>query len=141
MSVLTKENNLITKFQTSYLEVNYNEKRKIVAYKWIGHIMETEAKTGMAKILDIIKETKSKNLLADITSFKGGSVDTAKWVNDVWSQQLVNAGLRNVAVNVPLSAFGEFSNKIALGEKFISLLKVEKFTSLDEAYSWFEKNA
>src|SRR5687768_6610877 len=127
MSLLTKENSSTTKFKTSYIEVNYNEKRKIVEYKWIGRISDGDAKTGMAKLLDIIKTTKSKNLLADITSFQGGSVETAKWVNDIWSKQLVEAGLKNVAVNVPLSAFGEFSNKLALGEKFVSLLKVEKF--------------
>ena len=141
MITLTKNNVLEAKFKTSYLEVNYNSIHQVVEYKWIGHIKDADAKTGMNKITEIIKQMKAKNLLADISAFKGGSVDAAKWVNDVWSDHLVNAGLKNVAVNVPANAFGEFSNKLALGEKFVSLLKVEKFQSFDQAYIWFEKHA
>ena len=70
--------------------------------------------------------------------FKGGTVETAKWVGEVISEKMKAAGVEKVAVAIPESAFGEFSNRIALGEKFVSLLNVEKFTSAKDAYAWFD---
>ena len=128
-------------FKAHYIEVSYDEEKNIIIYKWLGRISDEDAKTGMLKILDIIKKTKSQNLVADLTAFLGGSVNIAKWVNDEWSQMIYDAGLRNVAVKLPESAFGGFSNTVALGLKFVSLMKVEKFVSLADAYSWIEKNS
>ncbi len=127
-------------FKTAYLEVKHDEKNNIIIYKWIGRINDEDAKTGMLKILEIIKRNKTPNLVADLTAFLGGSVNTAKWVNEEWSQMIYNAGLRNVAVKLPESAFGGFSNTVALGLKFVSLLNVEKFITLEDAYHWIEKN-
>jgi hypothetical protein len=128
----------ITTFKASYIEVVYNSQDKAVEYKWIGFIKEDDAKVGLQKILETIKEKKAINLIADIKEFKGGTVETAKWVNEVWSDQLVAAGLKNVAITVPENIFGEFSNKVALGEKFVKNLKVEKFSSVVQARAWLK---
>ena len=127
-----------TTFKTSFIEVKYNSVDRVVEYKWIGFVNEADAKTGLIKILETIKQNKVKHLIADIKEFRGGTVETAKWVNDVWSDQLVQAGLRNVAITVPENIFGEFSNKVALGEKFVQKLKVEKFSSVAQARVWLK---
>lgn len=130
---------LIEKYKAPYLEVLHNAENNVIIYKWIGRISDQDARNGMNKILNIIKETKAQDLVADLTAFTGGSVETAKWVNDEWGQMLVNVGLKNVAVKLPESAFGGFSNTVALGPKFVSLLHVEKFVSIDDVYRWIEK--
>lgn len=127
------------KYKTPYLEVLHNEEKNVIIYKWIGRISDQDARNGMTKILNIIRDAKAEDLVADLTAFTGGSVETAKWVNEEWSQLLVKAGLKHVAVKLPESAFGGFSNTVALGPKFVSLLKVEKFVSLDDVYRWIEE--
>jgi hypothetical protein len=129
---------MITTFKAPYVEVLYNPIDKIVEYKWIGFIKEDDARVGLQKILETIRDKKAIHLLADIKEFKGGTVETAKWVNETWSDQLVQAGLKNVAITVPENIFGEFSNKVALGEKFVKSFKVEKFASAVQARSWLK---
>lgn len=123
-----------------HLEVYRDEEKNIIIYKWNGRINDVDGKNGMLKILEIIKKHRAKALVADLTSFLGGSVTIGKWVNEEWSQMLYDAGLRNVAIKLPESAFGGFSNTVALGLKFVSLLNVEKFVSSDEAYHWIDQN-
>jgi hypothetical protein len=119
--------------------VAYNAVQKTVEYKWIGFISAQQAKAGMDQINAIIKETRASNLLADVSQFKGGAVESAKYVNEVWCEQLKRLGITHVAVNVPESAFGDFSNRMALGERTVTLLKVEKFVSHEDAYKWFNR--
>ena len=118
-----------------YAEVDRNN--SVLLYQWKGHIMDDEAKEGFLSLTKLIKEHNLVNLLADITKFKGGTIATAKWVNTQWSEMVKEAGIKKVGVLVPESAFGEFSNQVALGEKFVSLLEVEKFNDISDAYAWF----
>lgn len=119
------------------LYVEVDRANKVLLYQWKGHILNGEAKEGFSLIADLIKANEVGNLIADLFKFKGGTVETAKWVNDTYSDMLKNAGIKKVATTIPESAFGEFSNRLALGPKTVSLLEVEKFTSAQEAYDWF----
>lgn len=127
-------------FEAPYLIVSVNEGEKAIIYKWKGHIKDEEATKGMNLITENIRKYSLKNMVADLNEFKGGSVNIAKWVNDVWSENLKAAGLEKLAVNVPESAFGDFSNKLALGAKTVSLLKVNKFTTITDAFTWFKQS-
>ncbi|WKN30797.1 STAS/SEC14 domain-containing protein [Porifericola rhodea] len=127
------------KYKAAYLEITHDEQKNVVFYKWIGRISDEDARKGMDQILDVIKSTQSVDLVADLTAFTGGSVEIAKWVNEHWSDMLVAAGLKNVAVKLPESAFGGFSNTVALGPKFVSLINVEKFVSNEDVYAWIEQ--
>ena len=138
MSISTATGKVV--FDAPYLMVSINEEERAIIYKWIGHIKDEEAQKGMNLITDNIRRHSLKNMVADLNEFKGGSVNIAKWVNEVWSENLKAAGLEKLAVNVPVSAFGDFSNKLALGAKTVSLLKVNKFTSFSDAFAWFKQN-
>lgn len=127
-------------FDAPYVVVYINKEESTLIYKWMGHIKDEDALKGMNLITENIRTHSLKNMIADITEFKGGSVNTAKWVNEVWSEQLQAAGLQKLAVNVPASAFGDFSNKLALGAKTVSLLKVSKFITFADAFAWFKQN-
>ncbi len=119
-----------------YVEIDASS--KVLLYQWKGHILDDEAKAGFLQIIDLIERNRITNVVADLFKFKGGTVETAKWVGEVISEKMKAAGVEKVAVAIPESAFGEFSNRIALGEKFASLLNVEKFTSAKDAYAWFD---
>jgi hypothetical protein len=130
-------NNVQVAINTAKLYVEVDASSSVLLYQWKGHILDDEAKAGFTQILDLIKKNHVTNVVADLFKFKGGTVETAKWVNDVLAEKLKTAGVKKVATTVPESAFGEFSNRIALGEKTVSLLQVEKFTSAKDAYAWF----
>lgn len=127
-------------FDAPYVEVYMNKEESTLVYKWIGHVKDEDALKGMNLITENIRKHSLKNMIADLNEFKGGSVNTAKWVNDVWSENLKAAGLKKLAVNVPVSVFGDFSNKLALGTKTVSLLEVNKFTTFADAYTWFKQS-
>lgn len=119
------------------LYVEVDQENSVLLYQWKGHILDDEAKEGFLQIIELIKEHEIQNLIADLFKFKGGTVETAKWVNDTYSELLKGAGIKKVATTIPESAFGEFSNRLALGAKTVTLLKVEKFTNTPDAYKWF----
>lgn len=121
------------------LYVEVDQTNKVLFYQWKGHIPDDEAKAGFEKVLNLVKTYKIIYIVADLFEFKGGTVATARWVNDKYSVMLKEAGVQKVATTVPESSLGEFSNRIALGEKLVSLLEVEIFTSIQKAYKWFKQ--
>ena len=135
MTTILKE--ALVAIDTPKLYVEVDKAHRVLLYQWRGHILDGEAKDGFSRIIELIKTHKVNNIIADLFKFKGGTVETAKWVNETYSGMLKNAGIEKVATTIPESAFGEFSNRLALGEKTVTLLKVEKFTSAQDAYQWF----
>ena len=131
-------NDVRVAIDTSKLYVEVDTSNSVLLYQWKGHILDDEAKAGFLQIIDLIKKNRITNVVADLFKFKGGTVETAKWVGEVISEKMKAAGVEKVAITVPESAFGEFSNRIVLGEKFVSLLNVEKFTNDKDAYAWFD---
>ncbi|WKN45721.1 STAS/SEC14 domain-containing protein [Tunicatimonas pelagia] len=139
MNTMNTEKETVVAIDESKLYVEINPDKNVLMYQWKGHILDEETREGFLRILNLIKKHQIVNLIADISQFKGGSIKTAKWVDEQWSEMLKGNGVEKIAIVVPESAFGEFSNSVALGQKFVSLLEVEKFTSSAEAYAWFEK--
>ena len=119
------------------LYVEVDRANSVLLYQWKGHILDGEGKDGFLQIVDLIKKNRISNLIADLFKFKGGTVETAKWVNNTYSGMLKEAGIKKVATTIPESAFGEFSNRLALGDQTVALLEVEKFTNTQDAYDWF----
>ncbi|MEM9834758.1 MAG: STAS/SEC14 domain-containing protein [Bacteroidota bacterium] len=120
-----------------YAEID--AEKSVLMYQWKGHILDEEAEKGFLNLLALIKKHRIANVVADVSKFKGGTVKTAKWVNDHYSEMLRDAKVQKIAVIVPESAFGQFSNMVALGEKTVTLLDVEKFTNIESAYIWFDQ--
>lgn len=130
-------NDVLVTIDHDKLYVEVDPLNHVLLYQWKGHILDGETKEGYQQILKLIKKHQITYLIADLYKFKGGMVETGKWVNETLSELLKSAGIQKVATTLPESAFGEFSNRIALGDKTVSLLKVEKFTNTKDAYQWF----
>ena len=137
MSTINRE--VVAAIDEPKLYAEIDSDKNVLMYQWKGHILDEEAKKGFSDILDLAKKHQITEIIADISQFKGGTVKTAKWVDEHYSDMLKEGGVEKIAVIVPESACGEFSNSVALGEKFVSLLQVEKFTSSASAYAWFGK--
>ncbi|MGB3777123.1 MAG: hypothetical protein WA960_02105 [Tunicatimonas sp.] len=135
---MIKENTTLM-HQTPYLEVYHDHQINVVIYRWIGRVKDQDSKSGLHTIVDIIKKKKAKSTVADLTRFMGGPVETAKWMNEVGSKMLADAGVEKMALKLPESAFGEFSIKLALGSGFSSSITVEKFTDWTDIYRWLEQ--
>ena len=135
MTTILKEAKIAIDNSKLYVEID--RANSTLLYQWKGHILDGEARSGFTQIIELIKANNVKNLIADLFRFKGGTVETAKWVNENYSRMLKEAGIKKVATTIPESAFGEFSNRIALGDKTVTLLEVEKFTSAHDACQWF----
>lgn len=125
--------------QTPYLKIHHDHQKNIVIYQWFGKVNDKDSKSGVHTIVDIIKKKKTKSTVADLTDFRGGTVETAKWINEVGNRMLADAGVECMALKIPESAFGEFSITLALGSQFPSPFTVEKFTSWDDIYRWIEQ--
>jgi len=126
----------VSHFKSPYLEIVYNGAQKTVEYKWIGFVNDEKSREGMKKITEAIVKYKAPYLIADLHEFKGGTPETAKYVQEVWIEDLKKAGIQKVALNVPESIFGEISNKKALREKATEYFKIEKFINFTNAYDW-----
>lgn len=122
---------------TSKLYVEVDALNSVLLYQWKGRLGDSEAKAGFAEIVDLIMKHRITYLIADLHKFEGGTVETANWINDTLSETLKATNLKKIATTVPESAFGEFSNRFAMGEKMVSLHQIEKFTNSQDAYEWF----
>lgn len=99
-------------------------------------MQEDEARLFFEKILLYASQTGSRNLIADLSEFKGAHMNLAKYVNHIWSKQLAQTGIRRVAMTLPVSKFGAFSNRIASGPEVQANLITKEFESLDDAVRW-----
>lgn len=123
-------------FIEPYLEARVDNELKAIVYKWKGYIRDEEAMTGMRRLLDMVKQSKAVNLLADLTAFAGGSVEMAKWIDRIWSAQLKEAGVKNLAIILPISSVGEYTNTLALGPHAAQNLNSKLFDSEQKAAEW-----
>ncbi len=123
-------------FQLPFIEVKYLAEIHTLEYQWKGFIKNNDALLAMRKITALVKEKNASALLADLTAFGGGSSETSQWVDAVWSPDLHLAGIRHLAIVVPVSIFADFTNKVALGVNTLSLFNIQKFKSVEEAYHW-----
>ncbi len=140
MSTIANASNGHAIFVAPYVEVYINKEENTLLYKWIGPLKDEDALEGMNLITENIRKHSLRNMIADLSEFKGGSVNVAKWINDIWSEKLKAAGLQKLSVNEPVSSLGDFSNKLAQGAKTLSLLQIRKFTTLADAYNWFKSS-
>lgn len=129
------ENSVII-FKCDYLEVRHNAEHTTVEYKWIGFVNDEKSRAGMTKITEAIVKYKTPYLLADLWEFKGGTPETAKYVQEVWIEDIKKAGVKKIALNVPESIFGEISSQKALGDKGSKYFQMEKFTTYEQVYNW-----
>jgi hypothetical protein len=60
-------------------------------------------------------------------------------VNTVWSPSLHKAGIKHLAIVIPLSIYGSFTHSEALGENTISLFTIETFKTVQEAKEWLRE--
>lgn len=129
-------------FDASYLTVQHVPSCKAIHYELKGYLTEEEAMSFFEKILHFAEETQSKNLIADLSVFKGAHMNLAKYVDQVWSKQLAHKGIRRVATKPPFSKFGAFADKIAAGPGATSNLITKYFESMDDAVKWvyYEEN-
>lgn len=123
-------------FETSYFTIQHIPSCKAIQYQLKGYLTESEARDFFEKILSYTIETKSNNLIADLSDFKGSHMNLAKYIDQVWSKQLSRAGIKRVARNHPTSKFGAFSNKIASGPGVQANLIIKEFETLDDAVKW-----
>lgn len=123
-------------FKSSYLTAQHIPACKAIHYELKGYLTEEEARLFFDKILAYAKQTNSKNLVADLSEFKGAHMNLAKHVNQVWGRQLAEVGVKRVATKLPVSKFGAFANKIAAGPEIHAHLITREFDSLDEAVRW-----
>lgn len=123
-------------FEYSYLTAQHIPSCKAIHYQLKGYLTEEMAMDFFKKILYYAEETQSKNLIADLSEFKGAHINLAKYVDKVWGKQLAKAGVKRVAIKPPASKFGAFSNKIAAGPGVHTYLITKEFDSIDEAVRW-----
>lgn len=123
-------------FESSYLTAQHIPACKAIHYELKGYLTEEEARVFFDNILMYAEQTNSKNLIADLSHFKGAHMNHAKYVNHVWSKQLAEIGIKRVAIKLPVSNFGAFANKIAAGPEVHAHLITREFATMDEAVRW-----
>jgi len=121
------------------LYVEVDALNSVLLYQWKGRILDNEARAGFLAILDFIRKHEISNIIADVSKFEGGMINTVQWINDKYSEMLKEAGVQKIAVTVPKCVFGEFSARTEFGEKIVTLLDVKKFSCAEDAYIWFEQ--
>ncbi|MEM9676405.1 MAG: hypothetical protein AAF992_27685 [Bacteroidota bacterium] len=121
------------------LQVRVDALNSVLSYQWKEPILDDEVTTGFLAILNLIERHSIANVIADLSAFEEGTVTTDRWINDNYCETLKEVGIRKMAVIVPENAFNEFSNRMVLSEKVVSLLNAKKFTSKEDAHIWFQQ--
>jgi hypothetical protein len=105
-------------------------------YCWNGRICDEQAREGIKIINKILKQVRENSLVADLMDLAGFPMQMATWMNEVWREQLLAAGVENIAVIMRRNPYGAFTHLLVTNDKFSALLNVEQFDCLPGARSW-----
>lgn len=139
MDYISKINTYPTLYQDPFLLIKHVPEQETLFYKLSGYLEEPEGNIFFRKVLEEIEATKARKLVADLAEFKGGSITLAKYIDQVWTYKLANAGVIRIAFTNPRSKFGKFTNKVATGSQANMLLELRGFKNLNAAFDWVEQ--
>lgn len=121
---------------SSFCQIDHLPVCKTICYQLKGYLEEDDAREFLEKVLFYIQKTQSQNLIAELSDYKGTHMDLAKYLGQVWSHKLTRFGVKRIAINVPKSKFGAFSNKISTISQGQTDLTYKDFNNLDDALAW-----
>ena len=116
--------------------IGYDADVPCVIMTWKGYATSREFREANERILGVIVERKSSNLLADIKEFVLIGADDQHWLTSNWIPRATGAGLRNVAMIS--SSF--YFNRVAVGNVEGKLdperIILQYFDTRDAAREW-----
>lgn len=87
-------------FENDIVSIEYLSDANAGQGIWKGHALKDQYKEGMNKALELIKERKLERWIADLTDLGVISGENQKWTNEVWFPQVLEAGLKRMAIVV-----------------------------------------
>lgn len=129
-----------TYYKGSFLEVNYNEHKKMLEARWLGYQDYDSVKKGCLIILDMMVKNKCSDVLNDNSNVIGNWSEAVDWAGLVWFPEMEKNGLKHFAWIYSPSTFSKLSaNKIFDITRKTPSIKF--FTDKQEGMEWIEGKA
>jgi hypothetical protein len=118
-----------------YLTATRDRTNNWIHAAWSGvQTLETIQAGGLAYI-DMLKAEPCAKLLNDHRELIGRFTEANDWIAQVWTPQIIQAGLRYFAQVLAPGIFGQFSMQ-ELHQRIGDQFEIRLFARLDEAQDW-----
>lgn len=126
-------------YDKKFCKIYFDEESNSVVLQWIGFAESDQFREACNQSLELLKEKKTKFMIADNTDAKIVSVEDQKWMIDDWFVQAYDAGYRGSAVILAKNVYRELALTNIINhldkEKFV----VKYFEHLSEAKQWIKE--
>ena len=138
-----------TLFESDCVRCEMDEEIPVLRHRWLRKPSSEEFRDGLKNVLKEYKELSKSSpglkWLADTQLLGELSPEDEKWLVDEWDDMLFReAGVKVHAVVLGDDIFADYPMedfKMSSARKFTEMgVKLEVFTSVDDAYAWLKAN-
>ena len=123
-------------FNEPYLTVRWDEDANAVWAEWKDSAQGELLRRGLEAGLELILLKKSRRWLADARRLGPMGPADVKWVNDVWTPQVVAGGLRWMVVIAPKKVVVQLAVRSYMSRINEQELGTAYFDDLEDARAW-----
>ena len=125
-------------FSAPYLNIYWLEDIEAVRMEWKKYAAGKDFRNGLDTGLELIRKKNSSRWLADLRKMQVVNQEDQQWSNDDWFPRAIKAGIRKMAIIVPMDIFGKMSvNRIMQNISDIGL-STQYFDSVEDAIEWLK---
>ena len=124
-------------YDEDHLTISYDPLNRWLYNDWKGLQSDVNIKEGGAKILEFLKLNNCTKVLNDNRNVKGAWPGAVEWAANVWTPQMIEAGLEYFAWIYPADVISQMSaNRMVKKADDQGQEKFRFFSDINEAKSW-----
>jgi hypothetical protein len=120
----------------SFVEITYDNSKKILVAKWIGFLKIEDTKKGCAFMTKFIKDNLITKHLSDHRQLKVLSKEVQDYLTMAWFPEVEKVGLKRVGAVVAADVFAAATVGKVNKAGQVGNLKIDMFNSEPECVKW-----
>lgn len=119
-----------------YATIHWHSEPGCIHVEWKGFVYGEMVQDTLNRALVLFKGRRSYKWLADTGKIKALTEDDQKWVNEVWFPRAFEAGVRKMALVIPVSALGQMSIRRLMSKVRGEDFEQAYFPTVEDAKRW-----
>ena len=127
---------MLTIFSNEFISIHHYPETAILSIDWTGKQTEESVKDGCMRMLQIMQDLETYNILNDNLQVVGDWNIAAPWVGRVWFPLMVQAGMQKFAWVHSVSRVSRLSTQMSVSFTDLKRVPVKTFLDHESAILW-----
>ena len=119
-----------------WLALRWDAEHRCVYSEWKGFANSVELRSGMIKIIDVIRDHHAGSFVSDNRKLEVVTNEDQLWIRDTWTPLAVGAGLKRIAVVLASRGLGKLASEAVLSQIGKTAFATRTFATVSEAIAW-----